>query len=57
MIRMSVATVPVVAHDDIGRLDIISLPRLCRKWYAEIVAITGTGTAVNVDLIFSAVVP
>lgn len=44
------------AADDIGRLDVIALPRICRKWYAEITAITGTATAVNVDLIFPAVV-
>lgn len=44
------------ASDIIHRLDIISLPRLARKMYAEITAIGGTSTAVCVDLIFPAVV-
>ena len=43
------------AADVINRLDILELPGLARKFYAEITAIGGTGTAVNVDLIFPAV--
>lgn len=44
------------ATDDIGRMDIISYPRLARKWAAQVTAIGGTATAVTVDLIFPAVV-
>jgi hypothetical protein len=43
------------ASDNINRLDVIDLPGICRKWYAEVTAIGGTGTAVTVDLIFPAV--
>ena len=43
------------AADDISRLDIIALPRLARKMYAEVTAIGGTSTAVTVDLILPAV--
>lgn len=43
------------ATDIIHRLDIIQLPRLCQKMYAEITAIGGTATAVSVDLICPAV--
>lgn len=43
------------ATDIVHRLDIIALPRLCQKMYAEVTAIGGTSTAVTVDLIFSAV--
>lgn len=43
------------AADNINRLDVIDLPGVARKWYAEITAITGTATAVTVDLIFAAV--
>lgn len=44
------------AADNIGRIDVIDLPGIARKWYAEITAIGGTATAVTVDLIFPAVV-
>lgn len=44
------------ATDTIHRLDIIALPRLCQKMYAEITAIGGTSTAVSCDLICPAVV-
>ena len=43
------------ATDNINRLDVIDLPGICRKWYAEVTAIGGTATAVTVDLIFPAV--
>jgi hypothetical protein len=43
------------AADNINRLDVIDLPGVCRKWYAEVTAIGGTATAVTVDLIFPAV--
>jgi hypothetical protein len=45
------------ATDVIHRLDVIALPRLAQKMYAEITAIGGTSTAVTVDLIFGAAVP
>lgn len=45
------------ATDIIHRLDIIQLPRLAQKMYGEVTAIGGTGTALCLDLIFSAVPP
>jgi hypothetical protein len=44
------------ATDIIHRLDIIQLPRLAQKMYAEVTAISGTNTAVCCDLVFGAVV-
>lgn len=38
--------------DLIGRLDLISVPALARKLYPQILAIGGSGTAINVDVIY-----
>lgn len=43
------------AADNINRVDMVMNPGAYRKWYAEITAIGGTATAVNVDLIFAGV--
>lgn len=42
------------AADVIGRVDTITNPGSFKKWYAEVTAISGTSTAVNVDLIYPA---
>lgn len=44
------------ATDNINRMDVLSYPRLARKYAAQVTAIGGTATAVTVDLIFPAVV-